>query len=243
MPTLPACDPPMNSSAVVLPCSPTGRVAEDTASEASGKMQANTVVLMVVSMICFCLLLLGFYLVARRKAQTPIVPAGNAPLRTNATATHPPRLPQWRSDIRELWAGWLPNNSQPSARPPRPPSTRRPKYAQSGATSSFASSNVAPSVVEHCRCASYDLDHELTKEMDRISCGGMQAGHPPKDSSASGQRGYVEAVPNIPESRSRDATASPHGRHGACNVQGDSRNDGGSCLPWRRTERQCGRCQ
>jgi len=144
--------------------------------------------------VCFCLLLIGFYLVARQKAQTPIAPAGNPPLRANATAAHPLRLPQWCSDIRELWASWLPNNSQPSARPPRPPSTRRPKSAQSGATSSFASAKVAPSVVEHCRCASYDLDHELTTEMGRISHG--QAGHPGEDSSASvGQRGHVEGVP------------------------------------------------
>jgi len=55
---------------------------------------------------------------------------------------------------------------------------------------------VAQSVVEHCRCASYDLDHELTKEMSRTSHGDMQAGHPSEDSSVSaGQRGHVEAVP------------------------------------------------
>jgi len=147
-----------------------------------------------LSTVCFCLLLLGFYWVARRKAQTPIAPAGNPPLRANATATHPPRLPQWRSDIHELWAGWLPNNTQPSARPPRSPSTRRPKSLLSGATSSFASTSVAPSMIEHCRCASYDLDYELTTEMGRISHG--QAGHPGENSSASaGQRGHVEAVP------------------------------------------------
>jgi len=50
MPTLPPCDQPANSSEANFPCSPAGLAVEATVAEASGKMQTNTVVLMVVSM-------------------------------------------------------------------------------------------------------------------------------------------------------------------------------------------------
>ena len=114
--------------------------------------------------VCFFLLLLGFYLVARRKSRIPITPVGNLSLRDNATA------------LRE---GRLPNNSKPLA---------------------------------------------LTKEMSRISNGVIQPGQPGQGSTASGQRGHVEAVADTP--------ASTHDRNGACNVEiGDGSNDGGRVSP------------
>jgi len=128
--------------------------------------------------VYFFLLVLGFCLVARRKARTPITPAGNPPLRANVTVTRPPWLPQWLSDIHKLWARWLSNNSQPSSSPPHPPSTRRQKSPLSGATSSF--------------------------EMSRISNASIQAGQPGDGNTMSGQRGHVEAVADTPDPGSGD---------------------------------------
>ncbi|KAF8547295.1 hypothetical protein OG21DRAFT_941409 [Imleria badia] len=181
---------------------------ETNISSGSPGVGKNTIIFIVLGVVCLLMILIGFYLVSRPRAASNAGPNVSSLHPPHSPITHSPRL-RYERDMSEhwkIWRIWRRTNStnattadtptlQPSpppaavTRPPRrgasktyPPIIPRPSHARRvtslSVATSFSNSHITEEAFSDFRASAYDLDGDLETEMLHSARDDVWVGHP-----------------------------------------------------------------